>query len=159
MKEREIRQLVRSIGEDYYDGHNQISILESDIMALLAEIDGNLDLAPYEWVKENAPSLLEMSTPLTEKQAVWFSENYPEDIWQDIMERMENHVQLKKKYKSAKLTAQGWLRFRQWLPYCKMDTLSHFAIKDALRGNERAMEIYKNRRETWQTSTQRNQLN
>ena len=100
----------------------------------------------YEWVSENTPTLLDMVSPLTEKQAGWFAANYMEDAWQDIFESMENHIPLKKKYKSANLTAQKWLRGRQWLSFEKMDTLSTYAVKDALRGNERAMQIFRNRR-------------
>lgn len=104
-----------------------------------------LDNDKILWVSENCPTLLTMKEPLSSSQALWFSENYPEDVWQDIMEAMENYADLKKKSKSANLTARKWLRMRGWLPYDKMKTATYYEAKSVMGQNPRAFEIYKNK--------------
>jgi len=97
----------------------------------------------FIWVVENTPSLVEMKDPITEGMAVWFNDNYPEDIWKDVFEAMDNYPNIKTKYKSAKSTANAWLKRRGWLSYERMRTATYFEAKEVL--NERAMGIYKNK--------------
>lgn len=97
----------------------------------------------YQWVRDNAPTLLKMKDPLTVQQSTWFKENYPEDVWQKIFLSMENYAPLTKKSKSANLTARNWLQREGWLAYERMKSASPYEAKDILC--PRAMEIYKNK--------------
>lgn len=68
---------------------------------------------PFEkfniWLKENRPSVSQLKTQLTEDQMNYLISEYGKDRFFDVLARMENKVDLLKKYKSVYLTAKNWL--------------------------------------------------
>ena len=97
----------------------------------------------YEWVIKNTPTLLNLKTPLTQDQAQWFADNYPEDVWQNVFKQMENWIPLKKKSSSSNLTAQNWLRRDGWFSFERMKEANYYEAKEILC--PRAMAIYANK--------------
>ena len=95
------------------------------------------------WVKDNTPTLLKLKTPLTQDQAQWFADNYPEDVWQNVFKQMENWIPLKKKSSSSNLTAQNWLRRDGWFSFERMKEANYYEAKEILCS--RAMAIYANK--------------
>ena len=98
----------------------------------------------FVWVVENTPSLVGMKDPLNEETTDWFVKNYPEDVWKEVFEAMENYPNVKKKYKSAKSTAIAWLKRRGWLSYERMMNATMYEAKEVLC--PRAMQIFQNKR-------------
>jgi len=97
----------------------------------------------YEWVKRYAPALIAMKQPITPESAQWYADNFPIDVWKDVFENMENKPDIKTKYKSAKLTANGWLKRRGWLSFERMKEANYYEAKEILC--PRAMAIYANK--------------
>lgn len=61
-----------------------------------------------EWMKENTPNVLKLSSPLTEKQYLKIKERYNSDQLRNILLAMENYKELNKKYRSVYLTFVKW---------------------------------------------------
>jgi len=99
----------------------------------------------FYWVHSNTHSLVEMKQPLDDKTTRWFANNFPEDVWHDVFESMENYPNIKTKYKSAKSTAISWLKRRGWLSYERMKKATIYEAKEAMGKNQRAMAIFQNK--------------
>ena len=63
-----------------------------------------------DWQKENTPSLLKMKEPFTEKQYLKLREKYSYEQLIDMCQKMHNSSVLVKKYTSANLTFQKWIK-------------------------------------------------
>ncbi len=61
-----------------------------------------------EWMKENTPNVLKLSSPLTEKQYLKIKERYNSDQLKKILLAMENYKELNKRYRSVYLTFLRW---------------------------------------------------
>lgn len=63
-----------------------------------------------DWMQENYPTVCRMKKPLTYQQFCKLREEYSEDRIKDILDSMENHTPLLKKYTSAVLTIKSWIK-------------------------------------------------
>lgn len=61
-------------------------------------------------MKKNYPNISSMKKPLRYSEYQKLLENYSKDEVVSILKQMENHLPLRKKYVSAYLTANNWLR-------------------------------------------------
>ena len=61
-----------------------------------------------EWMRENTPNVLKLSSPLTEKQYAKIKERYNSEQLTRILLAMENYKDLNKRYRSVYLTFLRW---------------------------------------------------
>ena len=157
---REIRRTYSGLAIDNNTLNNKVNKLIaeneklksqlSDLVDSSNDLDNSTGSAKVDnkcmlWVKENSARLLKLKSPLTNKQTQWFADNYPEDVWQQVFEDMENRATLLKDYVSANLTARKWLRNAKWLPYEKMTEKNAYECRDVMGKNQRAMTIFRNK--------------
>jgi hypothetical protein len=81
-------------------------------------------------VTKSFPSVASMSKPMTQAEANKLMDKFPWEVTTEVLEAMENHAGLHKKYVSAYLTAKNWCERRMRNPketphvtrttYCKL---------------------------------------
>ena len=68
-----------------------------------------------EWLKSNAPRVLQMKEPITEEQFISLKTDFDTQFLCDLLREMHNYEPLLKKNRSANLTLRNWAKRRkQW---------------------------------------------
>lgn len=62
------------------------------------------------WMKENTPTVLKLKTGITEEQFAKIRKQYEFEQIASVLQSMENHKELTKKYTSAYLTFIKWAK-------------------------------------------------
>ena len=123
--------------------------VESNIIPPRGEREVNPDYLKFlEWLKVNAPRVLQMKEPITEEQFISLKTDFDTQFLCDLLREMHNYEPLLKKNRSANLTLRNWAKRRkQWdnentksTTNQASDTESRIAnvLKAAARGYARA---------------------
>lgn len=68
-----------------------------------------------DWLKSNAPRVLQMKEPITEEQFISLKNDFDAQFLCDLLREMHNYEPLLKKNRSANLTLRNWAKRRkQW---------------------------------------------
>lgn len=78
--------------------------------------EGNPDYLKFiEWLKSNAPRVLQMKEPITEEQFISLKNDFDAQFLCDLLREMHNYEPLLKKNRNANLTLRNWAKRRkQW---------------------------------------------
>jgi hypothetical protein len=90
--------------------------VESNIIPPRGEREVNPDYLKFlEWLKVNAPRVLQMKEPITEEQFISLKTDFDTQFLCDLLREMHNYEPLLKKNRSANLTLRNWAKRRkQW---------------------------------------------
>ena len=102
--------------DNYYPPILSSTKVESNIIPPRGEREVNPDYLKFlEWLKVNAPRVLQMKEPITEEQFISLKTDFDTQFLCDLLREMHNYEPLLKKNRSANLTLRNWAKRRkQW---------------------------------------------
>lgn len=88
--------------------------VESNIIPPKGMSEGNPDYLKFiEWLKSNAPRVLQMKEPITEEQFISLKTDFDTQFLCDLLKSMHNYEPLLTKNRSANLTFRNWAKRRK----------------------------------------------